>query len=114
MSWKQGLWETEQYENGKQALQALDRLPGGYQASEKEKMFIDAAKILFGNGTVIERDQAYAQAMGKLFDRFPGDPEVATLYVLAVLSTIGTERGMLARGGQSLVEADSILQGVLE
>jgi len=113
MSRKQGLWETEQYNEGRQALADLDALPG-YQVTEKERMFIDATRVLFGNGSAAERDQAYAQAMRGLYDRFPTDPEVATFYVLAVLSTIGTERGMLERGGQALRDADSILQTVLK
>lgn len=64
-SFKQCLWETEQYEEGKAVLAKLDDL-SGYVANEKERMFIDAVRIVFGNGTVAERDLKFSQEMKKV------------------------------------------------
>jgi tetratricopeptide (TPR) repeat protein len=55
--------------------------------SEREKAYLDAVEILFGEGSKERRDDAYAAAMADLHRRFPDDPDAAALYALALLGT---------------------------
>jgi tetratricopeptide (TPR) repeat protein len=43
--------------------------------------------LLYGAGDKPARDSAYAEAMGRLHARHPDDPELASLYALALLGT---------------------------
>ena len=65
LSYKQGMWETEQYESGKQVLAALAEL-GEVETTEKELLLLAAVKIIFDNGTAEERNLAFAQEMKKV------------------------------------------------
>ena len=54
--------------------------------TDREKGFLEAVEILWGDGDYDDRRVAYMEAMGRLHDRYPDDPEVATFYAVALLS----------------------------
>jgi tetratricopeptide (TPR) repeat protein len=54
---------------------------------EREKAYLDAVEVLFGDGSKERRDDAYAAAMADLHRRFPDDPDAAAFYALALLGT---------------------------
>ena len=56
--------------------------------SEKEKMWMEAVEILYGAGDKESRDWAYAEAMSKIVDAYPGDEEARAFYALALLGTV--------------------------
>jgi tetratricopeptide (TPR) repeat protein len=59
-------------------------------ASEKEKALIDALTLRYeaiGGADAAARNQAYAEAMGKLAGRYPEDADVCTLAVAAFMET---------------------------
>lgn len=55
--------------------------------TEREKSFLNAVEILYGNGSKEERDFAYAEAMRRMYEQFPDDAEAACFYALALLGT---------------------------
>ena len=65
--------------------------------TDREQGFLDAVEVLWGEeGTYNERRVGYMEAMGRLYERFPDDHEVATFYALSMLA------GSRALGDQSL------------
>ena len=65
----------------------MAQLPPNAPLTERERDFIAAAKILFGEGDRETRWRDYAAALGKLHAKFPKDDEAATLYSVALLGT---------------------------
>ena len=66
-------------------------------ATDREKGFLEAVEVLWGTeGSYDERRVGYMEAMGRLYDRYPDDHEVATFYALSMLA------GSRALGDQSL------------
>jgi tetratricopeptide (TPR) repeat protein len=63
----------------------MAKLPPTLEASPRERAFLDAARVLFGDGDRKRRWRAYAQALERLHQRFPEDDEAATLYAVALL-----------------------------
>lgn len=70
------------------ARKALENKPG---MSEVEQALIDAIAVRFSDPEGRNREMrltAYAAAMERVFQRFPGDADVATLYGSAVMDTM--------------------------
>jgi tetratricopeptide (TPR) repeat protein len=58
--------------------------------TKREKGFLSAVEILWGEGTIVERKLGYMEAMGKLHEEYPDDPEVSAFYSLSMLSAISS------------------------
>lgn len=59
--------------------------------SEKERDFIETLSLRYTDDENAERaelDQAYAEAMRKLWKKYPSDPEAGTLFAEAVMNTM--------------------------
>ncbi|MEM8489525.1 MAG: hypothetical protein AAF756_01755 [Pseudomonadota bacterium] len=52
-----------------------------------EKDLMRAAHILYGDGDKHDRDDAYAEFMATLWERYPGHSEIGAFYALAILGT---------------------------
>lgn len=77
--------EKQAYEAVQTALRLKDR------ASEVERALIEAMAARFPAGDGKDREarmEAYSKAMEKVYDRFPADHDVATLYAGAVMETM--------------------------
>lgn len=57
-----------------------------------ERDFWKGVEILFGEGELTERNQAYADHMGALYKRYKGDQEVAAFYALALMWSVPVGR----------------------
>ena len=55
--------------------------------TDREKGFINAVEILWGDGDHSKRRIEYMEAMGNLHDAYPDDPEIAAFYALSLLGT---------------------------
>ncbi len=64
--------------------------------TEREKGFLSAVEILWGEGDQVARRVGYMDAMGRLYEQYPNDTEVATFYALSMLSA-STATGDLSR-----------------
>lgn len=89
------LWTQQYYEPGQAILNKLastqeERLAKA--PTEFEKDMLMGAEILFGEGTKLERDDLYAGHMEKLYDKYPGNHEVAAFYALSLLGSVDEGR----------------------
>jgi hypothetical protein len=97
------------------ALAALARLaPTSEQRAakaptEREKAWLAAVEILYGEGEKPARDAAYAEAMRKLHERYPDDVEAASFYTLSLIGPALTGPPGDARD-RPLIRAAAILE----
>jgi tetratricopeptide (TPR) repeat protein len=90
------------------ARAVLARLPGD-APTERERAYLEAVRILYGEGTKEDRDVAYAAAMRRLHERYPDDHEAAAF---CALSLIGTSHA--GRDFRTYMQAAAIVEEVLE
>ena len=95
MSYNHPIWQEQDFEKGKAALMQLgltheERI--SKTMSEIEKDFLNAADILYGEGTKPERDKAYSNFMSTLYEKYPANHEVASLYALSLLGSVSVGR----------------------
>ena len=65
--------------------------------TEREKGFLNAVEILWGEGDHVTRRVGYMDAMNRLYEQYPDDTEVASFYALSLLSTAGGTRDLTGR-----------------
>ena len=73
----------------REALARLAPTPEARRAkapTDREKGFLGAVEILWGEGTHTARRVGYMEAMGDLYAAYPDDTEVAAYYALSLLS----------------------------
>lgn len=71
-----------------QALEAIEMaVERGPQVSQKERDYIEALATRYAaDGDRAELDQAYAEAMHRLHEKYPKDTDAATLYAAALMN----------------------------
>ena len=95
-------------------LKRLGATPGERLAkapTDREKDFLQAVEIRWGEGDVAERKIGYMEAMRRLYEKHPKDDEVASHYALA---TIGAVRPSGDTTFRMYVEAGAIAMEVFE
>lgn len=95
MTYNHAIWQEQDYEAGKSALLKLGRTSSERiekAKTELEKDFMKAVEILYGEGTKLERDNAYTDYMGELYKKYPGNHEVSSLYALSLLGSVPVGR----------------------
>ncbi|HEX7251656.1 MAG TPA: hypothetical protein VF376_02160, partial [Thermoanaerobaculia bacterium] len=95
MTFNHPLWMEQNREEALEALQKLaptreERLAKA--PTEREKGYLSAVEILYGEGDKPFRDRAYAEAMQRLHEKYPDDLDAASLYALALLGTCEGKR----------------------
>jgi tetratricopeptide (TPR) repeat protein len=96
LTYYQTLWRQENVEAARQALAHLGPSPdarAAKAATHRDKSLLSAVEELFGDGDAPHRHRLYANAMGQLYGEYPDDPDVASLYALALLGTVS--RGLI-------------------
>jgi tetratricopeptide (TPR) repeat protein len=91
MTYNQTLWRREDVVAGRGVLRRLGASHAARMAkagTSTEKALIEAIEILFGDGDAPTRHQKYAEAMGRTHEQDRDDPDVATLFALALLGTM--------------------------
>jgi len=63
----------------------------------REKGFLNAVEILWGEGDHVERRVGYMDAMSRLYEQYPNDTEVAAFYALSMLSASTATRDLTQR-----------------
>ena len=95
MTHNHSLWRYQDYTKATTVLHELDPLPEGRVAKAKtelEKDFIRGINILYGTGTKAVRDSSYAEFMGKLHEKYPGNDEVTAFYSIALIGSVQVGR----------------------
>jgi tetratricopeptide (TPR) repeat protein len=127
MTYNQTLWRQENIEAAREALAHLRTTAaasGMKTATPKEKSFLSAVTILFGDGDAVVRHRNYADAMARLYASYPDDPEVASFYALALLGTMSRSligyvdahegHSQMLAGSATQAQVAAILEGVLK
>lgn len=75
-----------------EAKAALKKITAPEKLSARERAYVDAVRLLFGEGPTKDaskrdREIAYAAAMEKIFRAYPDDLEAATFYSLSLIAT---------------------------
>lgn len=107
MTYNHPLWAQQDTEAGRKAVA---KFKGSPKLSERERGFLEAVKLLYGEGDKLARDKAYSAAMEKLYKAQPDEQEAACFYALSLLGTVRPGD----KGFQRQVLAGSIAQGVFK
>ena len=126
MTYNQTLWRHEDVQAARQALARLGPTPAARSAkasSSRDQGFLAAVDTLFADGDAVIRHQRYADAMGQLYEREPDDPDVASLYALALLGTMSRSligyvdahegHSQMLAGSETQTQVTAILDKVL-
>jgi hypothetical protein len=105
LSYYHPVWQDENLVGSRAAMA---KVPVGAHLTDREREFIDAAKILFGDGDRDTRWNSDTTALRKLHERYPQDDEAATLCAVALL---GAKRG---KGFRPFAEAAGLSLDVLQ
>jgi tetratricopeptide (TPR) repeat protein len=84
------IWMQQDLPGGRAALARLAPTAEARLAkapTEREKEYLRALEILYGEGSKTDRDLRYSDAMGELHRRFPDDTDAAALFALSILGT---------------------------
>ena len=94
MCYNHPLWGDEQQTAA--ARQALEKVTDSKKLTERERAYLKAVKVLYGEGDKTTRDKAYSLAMEKIYRDYPEDLEAACFYALSLLGSVKPdERGFL-------------------
>ncbi len=112
MTFNHPIWLQQDFEKGVEILsklastaeERLDKAP-----TELEKDFLMGTEILFGEGSKIDRDDAYAEHMGQLYAKYPDNHEIAAFYALSLLGSVEAGRDYEVYG-----KGARIAQGILD
>jgi tetratricopeptide (TPR) repeat protein len=76
------LWSEQDTAAGRQVIAKLKDTP---KLSARERAYLGAVRLLYGEGTKRQRDEAYSAAMEKVYVDFPDDLDAAAFYSLSLL-----------------------------
>lgn len=83
------LWgDPQETEEARKVLTKINNTP---KLTSREFAYLQAVKVLYGEGEKPVRDRAYSAAMEKLSRDYPNDIEAALYYALSLMGTVGAE-----------------------
>jgi tetratricopeptide (TPR) repeat protein len=83
------IWgDPQETEAARQVLAKIKDMP---QLTPRERAWLQAVQVLYGEGDKPTRDRAYAAAMEKISRDYPDDAEAALFYALALMGTVRPE-----------------------
>lgn len=104
MSYHHGLWSEQDYEAGTAALQKLSD-EARAEVSSLEQDFLKAMDVLYAEGQPKpERDQAYADYMKDMHQRYPDNHEVAAFYALSLLGSVKDRNHEIYEQGATIAQ----------
>ena len=90
MTFNHPIWMQQDLVSARAALNKLAPNAAARRAkakTEREKAYLETIEILYGEGSKIERDYNYENAMAKLHESYPDDVDASAFYGLAILGT---------------------------
>ncbi len=88
MTQYKALWGLQDLETGREIMAQVGSTPEIRLAraeNELEKDFWQGLEILFGDGELKERNELFAGHMTSLYNKYPGNEEVAAFYAISLL-----------------------------
>lgn len=116
MTYNHPIWLQEERDAALAALARLAPTPAERAAkapTEREKAWLQAVEILYGEGEKPARDAAYAEAMGKIHEQYPEDVEAASFYALSLIGPALTGPAGDARD-RPVIQAAAILEELFD
>lgn len=97
------LWSEQDISAAREVLAKLKENP---KLTARERAYIAAVRVLYGDGDKRSRDAAYAAAMEKIYRTYPEDLDAASFYSLSLLGQMGSEKGyrLQAKAGAIALE----------
>ena len=98
MTYTHPVWDQQDTAAARAALRRLAPTPAARLAkarTPRERAYLGAVEILYGDGPKIARDTAYSLAMERLAADFPSDLEAKTFYALSLLGLSQGARDVL-------------------
>ena len=89
MAYNHPLWSEQDIATARQVLAKIKETP---KLTERERAYLSAVRVLYGEGDKHTRDVAYSAAMEKIYRAYPDDLDAAAFYALSLLG-IGGEKG---------------------
>ena len=75
------------------ARQVLAKIKDSAKMTERERAYIAAVRLLYGEGEKPARDAAYSAQMEKVYRAYPEDLDAAAFYSLSLLGMAGGGKG---------------------
>ena len=96
------LWSEQDITAAREVLAKIKETP---KLTERERAYLAAVRLLYGEGDKKARDAAYSAAMEKIYRAYPDDLDAACFYSLSLLG-IGGEKGyrLQAKAGAIALE----------
>ena len=88
MAYNHPLWSEQDIAAARQVLARLKESP---KLTERERAYLNAVKLLYGEGEKRARDTAYSAAMEKIYRTYPDDLDAASFYSLSLLGLVRPE-----------------------
>src|SRR6266850_780719 len=76
------LWSEQDTAAARQVVAKIKDTP---KLTARERAYLNAVKLLFGEGDKRTRDVAYSEAMKKIYQDYPDDLDAAAFYCLSLL-----------------------------
>jgi tetratricopeptide (TPR) repeat protein len=87
MTFNHPIWMETDVNGGRAALAKIT----APAPTPREQMYVDAVRLLYGDGEKAQRDIAYESAMAKLAAAYPNDLEAQVFHALSILGTMGRD-----------------------
>jgi tetratricopeptide (TPR) repeat protein len=101
------LWGEQDTEDARKVLQKLNVAP---KLTPRERAYLNAVRILYGEGDKHARDLAYSAAMEKIYRDYPDDLDAACFYALSLLGTVRPEDKGFRRQAQAGATALAVFE----
>jgi Tfp pilus assembly protein PilF len=95
MSHYKALWGLQNVDAGRAVIAKLGKtkeIRSSRAQDDLEKDFWTGVEILYGDGELFERNKAYANHMGTLYEKYKGNQEVAAFYALGLMWSVSGGR----------------------
>lgn len=82
------LWSEQDLTAARQVLTKIKETP---RLTDRERAYLNAVRVLYGEGDKRSRDTAYSAAMEKVYRAYPDDLDAAAFYSLSLLGLVRSE-----------------------
>ena len=107
MTYNHPLWSEQDVAAAREVLAKIKDTP---KLSDRERAYLNAVKLLYGDGDKHARDVAYSGAMEKIYRAYPDDLDAAAFYSLSLLGLVQPGE----KGYRLQAQAGAIALGVYE
>jgi tetratricopeptide (TPR) repeat protein len=103
MTYNHPLWSEQDLTAARAVVAKFKETP---KLTERERAYLNAVRLLYGDGDKRARDTAYSAAMEKIYRAYPDDLDAAAFYSLSLLGLTGGEKGyrLQAKAGAIALE----------